>query len=158
MDSWIETLSILTLIYIYLCSVPLSTDSFLDIKVKRGGKARTAVGHCSFQPLRFTWLKYVPRGYHIWPRIRRRETFIAPATSFSLFLSLLWAIQDPKQQTKQCCTFRRRVFILFKESMRCTDRLLLLNRHFSITIDYCSWFLLYPLTNSGENVNDFVSN
>lgn len=63
-------------------------------------------------------LKSVRRGCHIWPRIRWRETFIAPATSFSLFLSLLWAIQDPKQQSKQCCTFRLQVFTLFKKKQK----------------------------------------
>lgn len=58
-----------------------------------------------------------------------KETFIAPATSFSLFLSLLWAIQNPKQQTKQCCTLRLRGVILLKSmSLRLNI--------FNIFIDY----------------------
>lgn len=106
-----------------------------------GNDPRLAVkGGCdSPQLLRFICLKSVLRGCHIWPRIWRRETFIAPATSSSLFLSLLWSIQDPKQQTKQCCTFRLQAFTPLKKSMRWTNRAIVarataFEQTFSITV------------------------
>lgn len=40
---------------------------------------------------------------------------MATGTSSSLFLSLLWSIQDPKQQTEQSCTFSIQRFSLLKE-------------------------------------------
>lgn len=100
--------------------------------------------------LRFICLKFVRRGCHIWPQIRWRGTFIAPATSSSLFLSLLWAIQDPKQPGKQCCAFSLQAFSLLKKSMGWTnkllppERLLLKARLQKMLSISCYWCLAQP--------------
>lgn len=102
-----------------VCFTRSSTNSSLNIRVKRRKKKQIPGQQqgdiTASKLLRFICLKFARRGCHIWPRIRWRETFIAPATSFSLFLSLLWAIQDPNNRHKQCCTFRLQVFTPIEE-------------------------------------------
>lgn len=170
---WMHFLfSVIFMLYLVLCGLskfglPVVSSCYVGymfvlshhelIRYLKSKRGENIVGHYSLQLLRFSCLKFVRRGCHIWPRIRWRGTFIAPATSFSLFLSLLWAIQDPKQQTKQCCTFSLQVFALLKKSMRWTNRLLQPER---LRLDIFSnclywlfyWYLLCPVAKS-QDVN-----
>lgn len=109
--------------FLHVISNPSLTDLLLNVQKVENDPMAAASG-IKTSNSSFICLKFARRGCHIWPRIRWRGTFIAPATSFSLFLSLLWAIQGPKQQNKQCCTFSLQVFTLWRNQCGGPNRLL----------------------------------